>query len=210
VFANWYNNVANIGVQNRPYGNIFVDNGFRSGAVVNNQQNVFDTNASNGQSVYYYYGKSIDANGIITYQGQFNSGFNTTYGGPRWQSDFTNTGNTGAFTTKACQPPRALSGSYNYFFISEIKNSKPMIYMPALGQNNFASTYSSLPTGFVFDTTNACPIEWIEETQTLRVWGSDGTAVTYTDVTTIGTPLDTAILSVATDGTNLFIADWKD
>jgi hypothetical protein len=48
---------------------------------------------------------------------------------------------------------------------------------------------------------------WIPASTTIKNYTADGTAVTYTDVTTIGTPLDTAILAVATDGTNLFIAD---
>jgi hypothetical protein len=48
---------------------------------------------------------------------------------------------------------------------------------------------------------------WIPASTTIKNYTANGTAVTYTDVTTIGTPLDTAILSVATDGTNLFIAD---
>jgi hypothetical protein len=48
---------------------------------------------------------------------------------------------------------------------------------------------------------------WIPASTTIKNYTANGTAVTYTDVTTIGTPLDTAILAVATDGTNLFIAD---
>ncbi len=42
---------------------------------------------------------------------------------------------------------------------------------------------------------------------TINNYTADGTAAAYTHVTSIGTPLDTAILSIATDGTNLFIAD---
>ena len=48
---------------------------------------------------------------------------------------------------------------------------------------------------------------WIPASTTIKNYTSTGTAVEYTHVTGIGTPLDTAILSVATDGTNLFIAD---
>ena len=48
---------------------------------------------------------------------------------------------------------------------------------------------------------------WIPASTTIKNYIASGTAVTYTDVTGIGTPLDTAILAVATDGTNLFIAD---
>ena len=48
---------------------------------------------------------------------------------------------------------------------------------------------------------------WIPASTTIKNYTAGGTAVTYTDVTSIGTPLDTAILAVATDGTNLFIAD---
>lgn len=48
---------------------------------------------------------------------------------------------------------------------------------------------------------------WTPANTTIKNYTSDGTAVTYTDVTTIATPLDTAILAVTTDGTNLFIAD---
>jgi hypothetical protein len=48
---------------------------------------------------------------------------------------------------------------------------------------------------------------WIPTSTTINNYTASGTAVAYTDVTTIGTPLDTAILAVATDGTNLFIAD---
>jgi hypothetical protein len=42
---------------------------------------------------------------------------------------------------------------------------------------------------------------------TIKNYTSSGTAVEYTHVTSIGTPLDTAILSIVSDGTNLFIAD---
>jgi len=48
---------------------------------------------------------------------------------------------------------------------------------------------------------------WIPASTTIKNYTANGTAVTYTDVTTIGTPLDTAILAIATDGTHLFIAD---
>jgi hypothetical protein len=48
---------------------------------------------------------------------------------------------------------------------------------------------------------------WTPANTTIKNYTADGTAVTYTDITTIGTPLDTAILAVATDGTHLFIAD---
>jgi hypothetical protein len=48
---------------------------------------------------------------------------------------------------------------------------------------------------------------WIPASTTIKNYTPDGTAVTYTDVTTIATPLDTAILDIATDGVNLFIAD---
>ena len=50
-------------------------------------------------------------------------------------------------------------------------------------------------------------VAWEPSTATIKNYTASGTAVTYTDVTSIGTPLDTAILAVATDGTNLFIAD---
>ena len=50
-------------------------------------------------------------------------------------------------------------------------------------------------------------VAWEPATATIKNYTASGTAVTYTDVTSIGTPLDTAILAVATDGTNLFIAD---
>ena len=48
---------------------------------------------------------------------------------------------------------------------------------------------------------------WIPASTTINNYTASGTAVAYTDVTSIGTPLDTAILAIATDGTNLFIAD---
>jgi len=48
---------------------------------------------------------------------------------------------------------------------------------------------------------------WTPASTTIKNYTANGTAVTYTDVTSIGTPLDTAILAIATDGTNLFIAD---
>ena len=50
-------------------------------------------------------------------------------------------------------------------------------------------------------------IAWTPAGTTINNYTASGTAVTYTDVTSIGTPLDTAILAVASDGTNLFIAD---
>jgi len=48
---------------------------------------------------------------------------------------------------------------------------------------------------------------WIPASTTIKNYTASGTAVEYTHVTGIGTPLDTAILAIATDGTNLFIAD---
>ena len=48
---------------------------------------------------------------------------------------------------------------------------------------------------------------WEPATTTINNYTPTGTAVTYTHVTSIGTPLDTAILAIATDGTDLFIAD---
>jgi len=50
-------------------------------------------------------------------------------------------------------------------------------------------------------------VAWQPATTTIKNYTASGTAVTYTDVTSIAQPLDTAILAVATDGTNLFIAD---
>jgi len=48
---------------------------------------------------------------------------------------------------------------------------------------------------------------WIPASTTIKNYTASGTAVEYTHVTGIGTPLDTAILAIATDGINLFIAD---
>jgi hypothetical protein len=48
---------------------------------------------------------------------------------------------------------------------------------------------------------------WIPASTTIKNYTPNGTAVEYTHVTGIGTPLDTAILDIATDGINLFIAD---
>jgi hypothetical protein len=48
---------------------------------------------------------------------------------------------------------------------------------------------------------------WIPASTTIKNYTANGTAVTYTDVTGIAQPLDTAILAIATDGTHLFIAD---
>jgi hypothetical protein len=49
---------------------------------------------------------------------------------------------------------------------------------------------------------------WIPASTTINNYTASGTAVAYTDVTTISpSPLDTAILAIATNGTNLFIAD---
>lgn len=59
----------------------------------------------------------------------------------------------------------------------------------------------------VMDGTTNKIVAWEPATATIKNYTASGTAVTYTDVTSIGTPLDTAILAVATDGTNLFIAD---
>ena len=50
-------------------------------------------------------------------------------------------------------------------------------------------------------------VAWTPENTTIKNYTAGGTAVTYTDVTSIAQPLDTAILAVASDGTNLFIAD---
>ena len=48
---------------------------------------------------------------------------------------------------------------------------------------------------------------WEPASTTINNYTPTGTAVTYTHVTSIGTPLDTAILAIATDGIHLFIAD---
>jgi hypothetical protein len=48
---------------------------------------------------------------------------------------------------------------------------------------------------------------WIPASTTIKNYTPTGTAVEYTHVTGIGTPLDTAILAIATDGIHLFIAD---
>jgi len=48
---------------------------------------------------------------------------------------------------------------------------------------------------------------WTPASTTIKNYTPTGTAVEYTHVTGIGTPLDTAILAIATDGTHLFIAD---
>lgn len=50
-------------------------------------------------------------------------------------------------------------------------------------------------------------IAWTPANTTIKNYTASGTAVTYTDVTSIAQPLDTAILAVTTDGTHLFIAD---
>jgi hypothetical protein len=48
---------------------------------------------------------------------------------------------------------------------------------------------------------------WIPSGTTIKNYVPAGTAVEYTSVTGIAQPLDTAILSIVSDGTNLFIAD---
>ena len=48
---------------------------------------------------------------------------------------------------------------------------------------------------------------WIPASTTINNYTPTGTAVAYTSVTGIATPLDTAILSIVSDGTHLFIAD---
>jgi hypothetical protein len=50
-------------------------------------------------------------------------------------------------------------------------------------------------------------VAWTPANTTIKNYTADGTAVTYTDVTSIAQPLDTSILAVASDGTHLFIAD---
>ena len=59
----------------------------------------------------------------------------------------------------------------------------------------------------VMDGATDKVVAWEPATATIKNYTASGTAVTYTDVTGIAQPLDTAILAVATDGTNLFIAD---
>jgi hypothetical protein len=59
----------------------------------------------------------------------------------------------------------------------------------------------------VMDGATNKVVAWEPATATIKNYTASGTAVTYTDVTSIAQPLDTAILAVATDGTNLFIAD---
>lgn len=48
---------------------------------------------------------------------------------------------------------------------------------------------------------------WIPASTTIKNFTASGTANTYTHVTTIANPLDTAIFDITTDGTNLFISD---
>ena len=67
-----------------------------------------------------------------------------------------------------------------------------------------SGVYKSL--SIVDGSTNKL-LGWIPASTTIKNYTSDGTAVEYTHVTSIGTPLDTAILDIATDGINLFIAD---
>jgi hypothetical protein len=60
----------------------------------------------------------------------------------------------------------------------------------------------------VMDGTTNKILAWTVPTgTTINNYTASGTAVEYTHVTSIGTPLDTAILAIATDGINLFIAD---
>ena len=59
----------------------------------------------------------------------------------------------------------------------------------------------------VMDGATDKVVAWEPATATIKNYTALGTAVTYTDVTSIAQPLDTAILAVETDGTNLFIAD---
>ena len=59
----------------------------------------------------------------------------------------------------------------------------------------------------VMDGATDKVVAWEPATATIKNYTASGTAVTYTDVTSIAQPLDTAILAVETDGTNLFIAD---
>ena len=59
----------------------------------------------------------------------------------------------------------------------------------------------------VIDGSTDKILGWIPASTTIKNYTPTGTAVEYTHVTGIGTPLDTAILAIATDGTNLFIAD---
>jgi hypothetical protein len=59
----------------------------------------------------------------------------------------------------------------------------------------------------VMDGATDKVVAWEPSTTTIKNYTASGAAVTYTDVTGIAQPLDTAILAVATDGTNLFIAD---
>ena len=59
----------------------------------------------------------------------------------------------------------------------------------------------------VMDSATNKIVAWEPATTTIKNYTANGTAVTYTDVTSIAQPLDTAILAVASDGTNLFIAD---
>jgi hypothetical protein len=187
-FGNIYGNVANIAVQNKPYGNYFATNSMRTdGTNPGSQSAIFTLNATQSNATYQYWGVSVDAAGTFTNQGSVCPGYQLTAGngpmGPRFSSDMTSTGNTAVYTTKACHGPIANSTNNPwYFFISEIKSSKPTIYMP-YAQPGVGFTYATLPTGFVFDVANACPIQWIEETSKLRIWGSNGTAITYIDCT---------------------------
>ena len=59
----------------------------------------------------------------------------------------------------------------------------------------------------VMDGSTNKILGWTPANTTINNYTASGTAVTYTDVTSIAQPLDTAILAIATDGSHLFIAD---
>jgi hypothetical protein len=73
----------------------------------------------------------------------------------------------------------------------------------ALGAVN-SGTYKIIS---IMDGSTNKILGWIPTSTTINNYTASGTAVAYTDVTSIAQPLDTAILAIATDGTNLFIAD---
>ena len=74
----------------------------------------------------------------------------------------------------------------------------------ALGSVN-SGTYKLIS---IVDGSTDKILGWIPASTTINNYTASGTAVAYTAVTAISpSPLDTAILAIATDGTNLFIAD---
>ena len=127
----------------------------------------------------------VDANGNMDGSDYYNT--NSGQQGSKRTYDTSSGAQYGGMSFKTSYAPTNLPTNFTAgtaILISSIFNNKPLLWEVS-GTNKW--TYSTLPTGFVFDTQVACPIHFIPDTNVVRMFGSNGTALTYIDITWNGT-----------------------